>query len=82
MPETNNDTAKKEVNIIIISDAAGDTAFNNATAAAAEFPDAKVNYRRYPFITDLDKLNETFEEIEKFFGFMLLAYDGLLFVFR
>ncbi len=23
-----------------------------------------------------------FEEIEKFFGFMLLAYDGLLFVFR
>ncbi|CCI87862.1 pyruvate, water dikinase regulatory protein [Lactobacillus gigeriorum] len=66
MPETNNDTAKKEVNIIIISDAAGDTAFNNATAAAAEFPDAKVNYRRYPFITDLDKLNETFEEIEKF----------------
>ena len=59
MPETNNDTAKKEVNIIIISDAAGDTAFNNATAAAAEFPDAKVNYRRYPFITDL-------EEIEKF----------------
>lgn len=23
-----------------------------------------------------------FEEIEKFFGFMLFAYDGLLFVFR
>lgn len=64
MPE--NVTNKPEVNIIIISDAAGDTAFNNATAAAAQFPDAQINYRRYPFITDKDKLNKALEEIEKF----------------
>ena len=31
---------QNELNIIIISDAAGDTAFSNATAAAAEFPKA------------------------------------------
>lgn len=62
MEETNN----KELNIIIISDAAGDTAFNNAAAAAAQFPDAKINYRRYPFITDQKKLNEVFQEIEKY----------------
>ncbi|MDH5099625.1 kinase/pyrophosphorylase [Lactobacillus kefiranofaciens] len=62
MSETNN----KELNIIIISDAAGDTAFNNAAAAAAQFPDAKINYRRYPFITDQKKLNDVFQEIEKY----------------
>lgn len=62
MAETNN----KELNIIIISDAAGDTAFNNAAAAAAQFPNAKINYRRYPFITDQKKLNEVFQEIEKY----------------
>ena len=33
---------QNEVNIIIISDAAGDTAFSNATAAAAEFPRPKL----------------------------------------
>ena len=38
------ETTKKEVNIIIISDSAGDTAFNNAVAAAAQFPDAQINY--------------------------------------
>ena len=63
MPEKDK---KIEVNIIIISDAAGDTAFNNATAAAAQFPDAKINYRRYPFITDKKKLEDTFKEIEKY----------------
>lgn len=31
-----------ELNIIIISDAAGDTAFSNATAAAAEFQRLKL----------------------------------------
>ncbi|MCZ2946958.1 kinase/pyrophosphorylase, partial [Acinetobacter baumannii] len=57
---------QNEVNIIIISDAAGDTAFSNATAAAAEFPKAQINYRRYPFITNKDKLDEVLEEIEKY----------------
>lgn len=66
MPETTTNTEKKEVNIIIISDAAGDTAFNNAKAAAAEFPDAQINYRRYPFITDNEKLGNVFKEIENF----------------
>ncbi|MDF7671968.1 kinase/pyrophosphorylase [Lactobacillus sp. ESL0701] len=60
------ETLKKEVNIIIISDSAGDTAFNNAIAAAAQFPDAQVNYRRYPFITDNNKLDDVFEEIEQY----------------
>ncbi len=60
MAETNN----KELNIIIISDAAGDTAFNNAAAAAAQFPDAKINYRRYPFITDQKKLNEVSRKLK------------------
>ncbi|MDF7668284.1 MULTISPECIES: pyruvate, water dikinase regulatory protein [unclassified Lactobacillus] len=60
------ETLKKEVNIIIISDSAGDTAFNNAIAAAAQFPDAQVNYRRYPFITDNNKLDAVFDEIEQY----------------
>ncbi|HCX40313.1 pyruvate, water dikinase regulatory protein [Lactobacillus acetotolerans] len=63
MPEK---TSKKEINIIIISDAAGDTAFNNAVAAAAEFPDAKINYRRYPFINNKEKLKNTLDEVEKY----------------
>ncbi|WEV50336.1 kinase/pyrophosphorylase [Lactobacillus sp. ESL0731] len=63
---------KKEVNIIIISDSAGDTAFNNAIAAAAQFPDAQVNYRRYPFITDKDKLDDVFEEIEQYSNLIII----------
>ncbi|RMC41477.1 kinase/pyrophosphorylase [Lactobacillus sp. ESL0233] len=61
-----DETPKKEVNIIIISDSAGDTAFNNAVAAAAQFPDAQINYRRYPFVYNKEKLAETFQEIEKY----------------
>ncbi|MDF7682727.1 kinase/pyrophosphorylase [Lactobacillus sp. ESL0679] len=63
---------KKEVNIIIISDSAGDTAFNNAIAAAAQFPDAQVNYRRYPFITDKNKLDDVFEEIEQYSNLIII----------
>lgn len=70
MPEEQKN--QTEVNIVIISDSAGDTAFNNATAAAAQFPEAKVNYRRYPFITNKDKLEETFSEIEKFPNLVLI----------
>ena len=72
MPENVTNNKKEEVNIIIISDAAGDTAFNNATAAAAEFPDAQINYRRYPFITDKKKLDEVFKEIEKYPNLVIL----------
>lgn len=60
------ETPKKEVNIVIISDSAGDTAFNNAVAAAAQFPDAQINYRRYPFIINKEKLEETFKEVENY----------------
>lgn len=60
------ETPKVEVNIVIISDSAGDTAFNNAVAAAAQFPEAQINYRRYPFIINKEKLDETFNEIEQF----------------
>lgn len=57
---------KIEVNIIIISDSAGETAFNNAQAAAVQFPGAEINYRRYPFITDQKKLDKTLDEIEQY----------------
>ncbi|MBA1395275.1 transcriptional regulator, partial [Lactobacillus sp. XV13L] len=60
------ETPKVEVNIIIISDSAGDTAFNNAVAGAAQFPDAQINYRRYPFIFNLEKLDETLAEISNY----------------
>lgn len=66
------ETPKKEVNIIIISDSAGDTAFNNAVAAAAQFPDAQINYRRYPFIINKEKLEETFEEIVQYPNLLLI----------
>ena len=66
------ETTKKEVNIIIISDSAGDTAFNNAVAAAAQFPDAQINYRRYPFIINKEKLEETFEEIVQYPNLLLI----------
>lgn len=72
MPEKETNNKQKEVNIVIISDAAGDTAFNSATAAAAQFPKAKINYRRYPFITDRDKLEKTFKEIEQFPNLVLI----------
>lgn len=72
MPEDTKQNKKVEVNIIIISDSAGDTAFNNATAAAAQFPHAQINYRRYPFITDREKLEKTFKEIEQYPNLLLI----------
>lgn len=66
------EASKKEVNIVIISDSAGDTAFNNAVAATAQFPNIKFNYRRYPFIYTMDKLKETFNEIESFPNLVLI----------
>ena len=66
------ETPKKEVNIIIISDSAGDTAFNNAVAAAAQFPDVQINYRRYPFIINKEKLEDTFEEIVQYPNLLLI----------
>ena len=66
------ETPKKEVNIIIISDSAGDTAFNNAVAAVAQFPDAQITYRRYPFIINNEKLEETFEEIIQYPNLLLI----------
>lgn len=61
-----------EVNIIIVSDSAGDTAFNNAVAAAAQYPQAQINYRRYPFITDKSKLEQMFSEIENMPNLLLI----------
>lgn len=42
----------KIVNLIIISDSVGDTAFNMVQAGAVQYPDVKFNCRRYPFITN------------------------------
>lgn len=64
--EKTTEKEKIEVNIIIISDSAGETAFNNAQAAAVQFPGAEINYRRYPFITDQKKLDKTLDEIEQY----------------
>ncbi len=73
MPDKKEQDKKKiEVNLIIISDAAGDTAFNNATAAAAQFPKAQINYRRYPFMTNKEKLHNAFAEIEKYPNLILI----------
>ncbi|MDF7638971.1 kinase/pyrophosphorylase [Lactobacillus sp. ESL0791] len=63
MPE---EDAKKEINIVIISDSVGDTAYNNAVAAAAQFPDSKINYRRYPFIYNRERLDKTLAEIKDY----------------
>ncbi|MDO4912281.1 MAG: pyruvate, water dikinase regulatory protein [Lactobacillus sp.] len=56
---------QKELNLIIISDAAGETAYKNAVAAAAQFPTATVNYRRYPFVTNVEKLESTLDEVKE-----------------
>lgn len=56
---------KKTVNLIIISDAVGDTAFNMVQAGAVQYPDVNFIYRRYPFITDRKKLEKVFSEVEK-----------------
>ncbi len=63
----------KIVNIIIISDSVGDTAFNLMKAAAAQYPDAEVNYRRYPFITTMEKLEKVFDELDSC-EHMLIGY--------
>lgn len=55
---------KTTVNLIIISDAVGDTAFNMVQAGAVQYPDVNFIYRRYPFITDRKKLEKVFSEIE------------------
>lgn len=62
---------KKNVNLIIISDAVGDTAFNMVQAGAVQYPDVDFTYRRYPFITDRKKLEEVFSEIEKLDNVMI-----------
>lgn len=70
---TDQKQTDNDINIIIISDSVGDTAFNLVQAAAAQYPTATINYRRYPFITDMDKLNTVFNEIEKFPN-LLISY--------
>ena len=57
---------QKIVNLIIISDSVGDTAFNMVQAGAVQYPDVKFNYRRYPFITNREKLEKVFDEITEF----------------
>lgn len=62
---------KKTVNLIIISDAVGDTAFNMVQAGAVQYPDVNFIYRRYPFITDRKKLEKVFSEVEKLDNVMI-----------
>lgn len=68
---TEQDKNKKSVNLIIISDAVGDTAFNMVQAGAVQYPDINFNYRRYPFITNEDKLQKVFDEIVNFDNVMI-----------
>lgn len=62
---------KKTVNLIIISDAVGDTAFNMVQAGAVQYPEVNFIYRRYPFITDRKKLEKVFSEVEKLDNVMI-----------
>src|SRR5699024_890921 len=57
---------QKIVNLIIISDSVGDTAFNMVQAGAVQYPNVKFNYRLYPFITNKKKLEKVFSEITEF----------------
>ncbi|MBD5429300.1 pyruvate, water dikinase regulatory protein [Lactobacillus sp.] len=68
----NENTKKQEtVNLIIISDSVGDTAFNMVQAGAVQYPDVNFIYRRYPFITNKEKLEKVFSEIEKMENVMI-----------
>ncbi|MHA8137722.1 pyruvate, water dikinase regulatory protein [Lactobacillaceae bacterium Scapto_B20] len=40
----------KKLNVFIISDSSGETAFSVARIAVSQFPDVEVNYQRFPFI--------------------------------
>ncbi|UQS86535.1 kinase/pyrophosphorylase [Nicoliella spurrieriana] len=40
----------KKLNVYIISDSSGETAFSVARIAVSQFPDVDVNYQRFPFI--------------------------------
>ncbi len=75
-----------EVNIILISDSVGDTAFNLMGAACAQFPNGQFNYRRYPFITDLKKLDKVLDEVKdypnKIIAFTLVHEEQVLAVIK
>ncbi|MGR3741744.1 pyruvate, water dikinase regulatory protein [Companilactobacillus sp. DQM5] len=55
----------KNKEIFIISDSAGDTAFNVTKAAIAQFFDLGVMYHRYPFMTDISKINNVLNTIKE-----------------
>ena len=77
---------QKIVNLIIISDSVGDTAFNMVQAGAVQYPNVKFNYRRYPFITNKEKLEKVFSEITEFenvlIAFTLIHEDEQLAVIK
>ncbi len=64
-------THKQTVNLVIISDAVGDTAFNMVQAGAVQYPEVNFNYRRYPFITNKEKLEKVFDEIKDLDNLMI-----------
>lgn len=53
----------EKINLIIISDSVGDTGFNMAKAASAQFPKTEFTYSRFPFVTSTEKLEKVFEDI-------------------
>ena len=77
---------QKIVNLIIISDSVGDTAFKMVQAGAVQYPNVKFNYRRYPFITNREKLEKVFSEITEFenvlIAFTLIHEDEQLAVIK
>lgn len=56
---------KTKRDIYIVSDSAGDTAFNVAKAALSEFDDLEVNYQRYPFINNSDKVAAVLNKVNE-----------------
>ena len=68
---TDQNTHKQTVNLVIISDAVGDTAFNMVQAGDVQYPEVNFNYRRYPFITNKEKLEKVFDEIKDLDNLMI-----------
>lgn len=68
---TDQTNHKQTVNLVIISDAVGDTAFNMVQAGAVQYPEVNFNYRRYPFITNKQKLEKVFDEIKDLDNLMI-----------
>ncbi|MCD2255808.1 kinase/pyrophosphorylase [Lactobacillus sp. CC-MHH1034] len=70
---------QQKVILYLISDSVGETAFNLAQAAMAQFPDIKPIYCRFPFVHTQEKLMRVLEQAKSDHAIVLhtLATEGL-----